>query len=84
MKRLALAGMALTAATVASAPVLAADLPQSPAPAYEAVPAPQQSIDWTGLYVGGNLGWAFGQFDNKAGNNTGLGVDANGIAGGAQ
>ena len=82
MKRLALAGMALTAATVASAPVLAAELPQSPAPAYEAVPAPQQSIDWTGLYVGGNLGWAFGQFDNKAGNNTGLGVDANGIAGG--
>jgi outer membrane immunogenic protein len=82
MKRLALAGMALTAAAAATAPALAADLPQAPAPAYDAVPAPQQSIDWTGLYVGGNLGWAFGQFDNKAGNTTDLGVNANGIGGG--
>ena len=81
MKRLALAGMALTAATAATAPVLAADLPQSPAPAYEAVPAPQQSIDWTGLYVGGNLGWAFGNFDNQSGG-TSLGTGANGVGGG--
>jgi outer membrane immunogenic protein len=81
MKRLALAGMALTAASAVTAPVLAADLPQSPAPAYEAVPAPQQSIDWTGLYVGGNLGWAFGNFDNQAGG-TGLGTSANGVGGG--
>jgi len=82
MKRLALAGMALTAAAAATAPALAADLPQAPAPAYDAVPAPQQSIDWNGLYIGGNLGWAFGQFDNKAGSATDLGVDANGISGG--
>ncbi|MHA7777063.1 outer membrane protein [Roseibium sp. M-1] len=82
MKRLAFAGIALTAAAAATAPALAADLPQAPAPAYDAVPAPQQSIDWTGLYVGGNLGWAFGQFDNKAGNTTDLGIDTNGIGGG--
>ncbi|WP_299815202.1 outer membrane protein [uncultured Roseibium sp.] len=79
MKRLALASLALTAGI---APVWAADLAQSPAPVYEAVPSPQQSIDWTGLYVGGNLGWAFGQFDNRAGGNAGLDTDANGVAGG--
>jgi outer membrane immunogenic protein len=81
MKRLALAGMALTAASAATAPVLAADLPQSPAPAYEAVPAPQQSIDWTGIYVGGNLGWNFGHFDNQSGG-TSLSTSANGFGGG--
>ncbi|ASP33980.1 outer membrane protein [Labrenzia sp. VG12] len=81
MKRLALAGMAMTAASAAAAPVLAADLPQAPAPAYEAVPAPQQTIDWSGIYLGGNLGWAFGNFDNKSGS-TGLGTNANGVAGG--
>lgn len=81
MKRLALAGMALSAATAGTAPVLAADLPQAPAPAYEAVPAPQQSIDWTGIYLGGNLGWAFGNFANQSGG-TGLGTSANGVAGG--
>lgn len=81
MKRLALAGLAVTAATVGTAPVLAADLPQAPAPAYEAVPAQQQSIDWTGIYVGGNLGWSFGSFDNSFGG-TNLDTDANGVAGG--
>ncbi len=82
MKRLALAGLALTTATAASAPVWAADLPQAPAPAYEAVPAVQQSIDWTGLYVGGNLGWAFGNFNNSSGGAGGLGTNANGVTGG--
>ncbi|QFT30815.1 porin family protein [Roseibium porphyridii] len=82
MKRLAIAGLALTAATAGTAPVWAADLPQSPAPAYEAVPAPQQSIDWTGLYVGGNLGWAFGNFDNNTSGSASLDTSANGISGG--
>ncbi|MEL7528692.1 MAG: outer membrane beta-barrel protein, partial [Pseudomonadota bacterium] len=81
MKRLALAGLAVTVATAGTAPVLAADLPQAPAPAYEAVPAQQQSIDWTGIYVGGNLGWSFGSFDNSFGG-TNLDTDANGVAGG--
>jgi len=81
MKRLALAGMALTAASAATAPVFAADLPQSPAPAYEAVPAPQQTIDWSGIYVGGNVGWNFGNFDNQTGG-TSLSTSANGVGGG--
>eukprot|EP00903_Cladosiphon_okamuranus_P002076 g2074.t1 len=81
MKRLALAGMALTAASAATAPVFAADLPQSPAPAYEAVPAPQQSIDWSGIYLGGTLGWNFGHFDNNSGG-TSLSTSANGVGGG--
>lgn len=78
MKRLALAGLAMTAA---SAPVWAADLPQAPAPAYEAVPATQQTIDWTGIYVGGNLGWEFGNFDNRT-TGANLDTDTNGVAGG--
>ncbi len=79
MKRLALAGLALTAGT---APILAADLPQAPAPAYEAVPATQQSIDWTGYYLGANLGWAFGEFDNKTSGSASLGTETNGVSGG--
>ncbi len=81
MKRFALAGLALSAVSAGTVPVLAADLPQAPAPAYEAVPATQQSIDWTGIYVGGNLGWAFGNFDNRAGGGK-LDTNANGIGGG--
>ncbi|WP_428647731.1 outer membrane protein [Roseibium sp.] len=79
MKRLALAGLVLTAGT---APILAADLPQAPAPAYEAVPATQQSIDWTGYYLGTNLGWAFGDFDNRTNGSASLGTSDNGVAGG--
>lgn len=69
MNRLALAGFALTAGAAGAMPALAADLPQAPAPApaYEAAPAGQHSIDWTGIYVGGQLGWAFGNFDNSTG-----------------
>ncbi|MES0880695.1 outer membrane protein [Roseibium sp. SCP14] len=81
MKRLAIAGLALTATTAGTAPVWAADLPQAPAPAYEAVPAPQQSIDWSGIYVGGNVGWAFGNFDNSSGG-VGLGTSTSGVSGG--
>lgn len=82
MKRLALAGLAMTTATAGTVPALAADLPQAPAPVYEVVPTTQQSIDWTGLYVGGNLGWAFGNFDNKTNGSASLSTDANGVTGG--
>lgn len=81
MKRLAIAGLAFTAAAAGAAPVLAADLPQAPAPVFEATPATQQSIDWTGLYVGGHLGWAFGNFDNRTGTGN-IDTNANGVTGG--
>jgi len=83
MKRLALAGFALTAGTACALPAFAADLPQSPAPApaYEAAPAGQQSIDWTGIYVGGQLGWAFSNFDNSFGSASN-GLNTNGVGGG--
>ncbi len=82
MKRFALAGLTLASASTLALPAMAADLPVAPAPAYEAVPATAQTIDWTGIYLGGNLGWAFGSFDNRAGNITGLDADTNGVAGG--
>ncbi|MEP4768080.1 MAG: outer membrane protein [Roseibium sp.] len=82
MKRLAIAGLTLTAFSAGTMPLLAADLPQAPAPAYEATPAAQQSIDWTGIYVGGNIGWAFGQFDNNVGATGKTSTDINGLSGG--
>ncbi|GAA0775119.1 porin family protein [Roseibium denhamense] len=83
MKRLALAGLTLATMSAAALPALAADLPQTPAPSYEPVPAGQQTIDWTGVYVGGNLGWSFGQFDNRAGGGVGdIDITENGVSGG--
>ncbi|WP_417671957.1 outer membrane protein [Roseibium sp.] len=80
MKRLAFAG--LTAATVlgAAAPVLAADLPQpaDPAPTYFDNQVPAARFDWGGAYVGGNLGWGWGNFDNRNGPDT----DGDGVQGG--
>jgi outer membrane immunogenic protein len=55
MKKLLVAGIA--AAAFCSAPALAADLPVK-APVYRAAPAPMFS--WTGFYVGGNIGGAWG------------------------
>ncbi len=81
MNRLALAGFALTIGSAGVMPAVAGGLPQAPAPAYDAVPASQQSIDWTGIYVGGELGWAFGNFDNSA-NGGQNDFNANGLGGG--
>ncbi|MEP3048310.1 MAG: outer membrane protein [Roseibium sp.] len=82
MKRLALAGLTLNAFTASTLPLMAADLPQAPAPAYEAVPAASQTIDWSGIYVGGNIGWAFGQFENNVGGTGKTTTDTNGLNGG--
>ncbi|SJZ80491.1 outer membrane protein [Consotaella salsifontis] len=63
MKRIAL----LLASTAFVTPAFAADIvmqePPAPAPVYEAAPA----YTWTGFYVGGQLGGAFGgdMFDNS-------------------
>jgi outer membrane immunogenic protein len=56
MKRLLLAA---TAATFASAPVLAADMGGRRAAPYYG-PPPAQLFNWTGFYVGGNAGWGWG------------------------
>ena len=60
MKQILIAGvLALSAAGQA----LAADLPPAPPPPPRApaayVPAPIPYYNWSGFYIGGNLGWGF-------------------------
>ncbi len=72
MKRLAL-GVALSA--IAGTAVLAADLPPPPAPPPRApatyVPAPVPYYNWTGFYIGGNVGglWKGGSVTDQFGDN---------------
>ena len=82
MKRILLAVLATTALCSASA--LAADLPQRPvykAPMMSPVPV----YNWTGFYIGGNIGGAWGTLD-VTDVNTGATVSPNnsGFAGGGQ
>jgi outer membrane immunogenic protein len=58
MKRIASAGALLV---TAAGPAAAADLPH---PSYTAT-APLSSYSWTGLYLGGNLGYAWGTTSNN-------------------
>ena len=53
------AGLVLGTATIASA----ADLGR---PVYKAAPAPVMAFNWSGFYIGGNVGygWGEGKFDN--------------------
>ncbi len=71
MKRLALA-FALTVGAAASA-ALAADLP-TPGPIPPPIYAPAVAYNWTGLYIGGNLGagWDGGSFADSIGNTLSL------------
>ncbi len=55
MKRILIAG---ALALAAGGQALAADLPQAPPPYY--VPAPVPIFTWTGIYIGINAGYAFG------------------------
>lgn len=51
-------------AAVGAAPALAADLPAARAPVYAKAPAIVEPVyNWTGFYVGGTAGGAFGSFD---------------------
>ncbi|HEY1475747.1 MAG TPA: outer membrane beta-barrel protein [Pseudolabrys sp.] len=72
----------LAAATIGLAvnQAWAADLPTK-APAY--VPPPPPPVTWTGCYIGGNIGGAFGQFsvDTPFG---GVSQNGSGFAGGGQ
>jgi outer membrane immunogenic protein len=83
MKRILLATVAIAA--LGSASALAADLPQRPGPAYKApmmVPAPVAT--WTGCYIGGNIGAAFGNasVDGPLGGE--VSGNGSGFAGGGQ
>ncbi len=79
--RMALVLAALGAASAMSAQ--AADMPR-PAPAYRA-PAVVAVYNWNGFYIGGNIGWAFGD-TSATYNPTGLTWDAgkNAFMGGGQ
>ncbi len=82
MKRILLATVAIAA--LGSASALAADLPQRPA--YKApMVVPPPALTWTGCYIGGNIGGAFGHA-RATDNTTGAEVSGNGsgFAGGGQ
>src|SRR5262249_14926255 len=69
MKKLLLAGAALAAF---GGSALAADVSARPAPAYAPLPPPAY---WNGWYIGGNVGYSWGQAKNdSASSNTNLGV----------
>jgi outer membrane immunogenic protein len=81
MKRILLAVLATTA--LSSASVLAADLPQRPA--YKApMMAPAPVVTWTGCYIGGNVGGAFGDASASAAPGGVVSGDGSGFAGGGQ
>ncbi|MBO0343814.1 porin family protein [Roseibium sp. CAU 1637] len=79
MKRLALVGMTALVSGL-SAQALAADLPYAsdPAPTTYSDPVAAARFDWTGAYVGGNVGWGWGNFENSGAADT----EANGVQGG--
>ena len=83
MRRILLAAFAVAALSLANA--LASDLPQRPV--YKAAPimSPVPVYNWTGFYVGGNIGGTWGSVD-ATDVNTGATVSPNnsGFAGGGQ
>ena len=79
MSRIALGAAALMAATW-MASVEAADLyygSRAPSPAYTVYQPLNNIYSWAGLYLGGNLGWAWGSVDNSV-------TRPSGFVGGAQ
>lgn len=82
MKRLAAAGLTIAAAFAASAPALAADLPQ-PAESYTYTdPVPAERFDWSGFYFGGQLGWNWSDFQTNNGVTGRFTNRDNGVTGG--
>src|SRR5579872_715905 len=91
MKRM-LVGIA-TATSLIATGALAADLPAR-APVYTKAPAYVEPVyDWTGFYIGGNLGYSWGRSSDTSTITNGAGVilftsadrtDLNGIVGGGQ
>jgi outer membrane immunogenic protein len=77
MKKILVTGLAFGALI---APAVAADL----APYYKAPPPAPVMLSWTGLYIGGNLGWAGGSNNNltNTGTDTGTGGLGSALAAG--
>ncbi len=65
-----LTGAAL--AVVLSSPAFAADMVQSPEPAPAPMATPAPSFDWTGFYVGGQLGYNWATSVSPGGNDSSL------------
>ena len=61
MKKILLAGLVLSAFVGGSA--TAADLAR---PVYKAAPPPVEVFDWSGIYIGGHVGWGFAETDITA------------------
>lgn len=74
MKRIARSAALL--ATLAGSAAAAADLPH---PSYYTAPAPLSAYSWTGLYLGGNLGYEWGATSNNPTRPAGV---AGGVEGG--
>ena len=74
MKKMILA-MTLATMAVASGTAVAADIQRGPTPYYSAAPA--SSFNWTGPYVGANVGYEWGKITN-------LNVSPSGLEGGLQ
>jgi outer membrane immunogenic protein len=72
-------GLALAAATLAVSGAQAADLPARPM--YTKAAPAVEMYNWTGFYIGANIGYSFGHSDVGPG---GFSTDLNGIVGGGQ
>jgi outer membrane immunogenic protein len=84
MKTYLLAGVAAIAMTVGgSVAVRAADLPAPEVPMIAAAPI-AAAYDWTGFYIGANVGYGWGKLDRNGGGAGRLNGDIDGIVGGAQ
>ena len=70
MKKLIVAFAAATTLFATFTSAQAADLPTAPPPAAPAYKAPPPVYNWTGFYIGGNLGtdWNQGDFCDRFGN----------------
>jgi outer membrane immunogenic protein len=74
MKKTILA-MTMVAMAAAAGTATAADLPRSSTPYYS--PAPANAFNWSGAYVGGNVGYEWGKITNSN-------ISPSGIEGGLQ
>jgi outer membrane immunogenic protein len=75
-------GIALLATTALIGSAAAADMPVK-APAYKA-PAVAPPYNWSGFYIGGNIGYSWGRQDNSVGGLSLGTVNVDGIIGGGQ